>query len=72
MQGTVKNQLASENEEAIALAEGTSNRSVSALDSLLGCDSSTDSDSMTNEQDAHNQAITNEVRFIYLHENNAY
>ncbi|KAF3837458.1 hypothetical protein F7725_004922 [Dissostichus mawsoni] len=46
-------------------AERTPNRSVSALDSLLGCDS-TDSDSEANNyQDARNQAIINEVLMYF-------
>lgn len=71
---TVNNQHTSGNEEATAAsadkdatasAERTPNRSVSALDSLLGCDS-TDSDSETNdEQDARNQAISNEVLMYF-------
>ncbi|XP_058252538.1 E3 SUMO-protein ligase ZBED1-like [Hemibagrus wyckioides] len=65
MQGTVKNQCASENEEANTSAKRISDGSVSALDSLFGCDSSTDSDSETNKQDAHNQAITNDVLMYF-------
>ncbi|XP_034565509.1 zinc finger BED domain-containing protein 1-like [Notolabrus celidotus] len=57
MQGTVRKQHASENDQAIASA-------VSALDTLLGCDSSTDTDS-ENEQDADNQAVTNEVLMYF-------
>lgn len=77
MEGSnVKNQCASGNEDAASAdrdaAERNPNRSVSALDSLLGCNSSTDSDSETNEQDAHNQAITNEERVLYLNRNSAY
>lgn len=67
-ESNVKNQLASGNEEAASAdgdaAEKAPNRSLSALDPLLGYDSSTDGDSETNEQDVPNQAITNEVRFI--------
>lgn len=71
MQGTAKTQCASENEEAIESA-AAKRTSVSALDALFGCDSSTDSDSETREQDAaHNQAITNEARFIYLNKNSS-
>ncbi|KAK1900659.1 Zinc finger BED domain containing protein 1 [Dissostichus eleginoides] len=62
----------SRNEEATAAsvdnddtAERTPNRSVSALDSLLGCDS-TDSDSEANNyQDARNQAIIKEVLMYF-------
>ncbi|XP_061578646.1 zinc finger BED domain-containing protein 4-like isoform X2 [Cololabis saira] len=52
---------ASEADKSLASAE----RTFSALDSLLACDSSTDSDTETNEQDAHNQSITNEILMYF-------
>lgn len=60
IQGAVKESNASKTDKTPATAEKT----FSALDSLLGFDSSTDSDTETSEQDALNQTITNEVRFI--------
>uniref|UniRef100_A0A671UN90 HAT C-terminal dimerisation domain-containing protein n=2 Tax=Sparus aurata TaxID=8175 RepID=A0A671UN90_SPAAU len=59
---TAKKQCATENEESITCFKRTSNGS---LDSLFGCDSSTDSDSETAEQYAQNQAITNEVLMYF-------
>ncbi|CAJ1057870.1 hypothetical protein F7725_004922 [Xyrichtys novacula] len=53
---------ASEADKSLASAE----RTFSALDSLLACDSSTDSDTETNEQDVHNnQSITNEILMYF-------
>ncbi|XP_074535564.1 E3 SUMO-protein ligase ZBED1-like [Halichoeres trimaculatus] len=61
MHDSQKKLQANENDKAIAPAKGT----VTAIDSLLGFDSSTDSDSETKEQESNNQAITNEVLMYF-------
>lgn len=63
---TLTNQCTSDNEAATATAstEGNPNRSVSAFDALLGCDS-TDSDDPNDEQDVRGQQISNEVQMYF-------